>query len=309
MSVRPRSMGTDHSNTRYATCGGVVWLDNEILVTVSLLTHTMQMYRWNPARARLVRVQNFPFHEDLDYPENLDFSQQLGLVAISNYGGDRLSLFEVGKPPYHLKVRPSLEISVPHGYNTHGISFSPGGDLLCYTTIKKPGVVGILRLTKDGSGNVTSSAVDVLENIYWPQVPKGVSLSPCMKFLAVCFGPNAGFIRDDNRGTVAVYRVSRDFKIEPDPITLISEDLGLRCAEDIKFSQDGDFVAVTDQVSNVVCFVPFDSETGQLSQQVIRLANPAAELDFPHGVGFSPDGKHLAISNYGSDRVTVYSLN
>ena len=68
-------------------------MDDECIATVSLLTDTLQVYRWNRDRNHLRRIQHFPFHDDLDYPENLDFSPSLGVVAISNYGANRLSLF------------------------------------------------------------------------------------------------------------------------------------------------------------------------------------------------------------------------
>ena len=305
----PRSMGRDANNTRYATCGGAVWLDDDCIATVSLLTDTVQVYRWNRDRYRLRRIQHFPFHDDLDRPENLDFSPSLKVVAISNYGANRLSLFKIAEETGKLDAHPFLTLSIKHDLNTHGIGFSPSGRFLCYTTIGKPGVTGVFKLDKDEGGRITGTEVDVLHNALWPQVPKGVAVSPCEQFIAICFGPNAGAVLEDVKGTVAIYRFHQDGKIDRDPISAKSEELGLQCAEDIKFARDGSFISITDQVNNEVLFVPFDPPTGQLSDQISRLSNPTAELDFPHGVSFSPNGKYMATTNYGSDNVLIYALH
>ena len=303
---RPLSIGRGASNTRYATCSGAVWLDDEYIATVSLLTNAVQMYRWNRDRNRLRRIQHSPFHDDLHHPENLDFSPRLGLVAISN--ANRLSLFRFAEETGELDAQPSSVLSIKHDITTHGIGFAPSGRFLCYTTIGKPGVTGVFRLEKEEGDRITGTETDVLHNTLWPQVPKGVAVSPCEQFIAICFGPNAGIEREDFNGTVAIYRFHRDGKIDPDPISVKSEELGLQCAEDIKFATDGSFVSITVQVTNEVLFVPFDRQSGQLSDQISRLSNPTAELDFPHGVAFSPNGKYMAISNYGSDRILIYAF-
>ena len=56
-------------------------------------------------------------------------------------------------------------------------------------------------------------------------------------------------------------------------------------------------------------FFDFDPDTGIVTRDIASLSNPEAKLDFPHGVGISPNGKKLAVTNYGSDNVNVYFLS
>ena len=49
--------------------------------------------------------------------------------------------------------------------------------------------------------------------------------------------------------------------------------------------------------------------TGQIGESRILLQNPEAQLSFPHGLSISPDGKYLAVTNYGDDTVKIYALS
>ena len=307
MNRRPLSMGSDSGHRRFATCGGITWLSEQFFATVSLLTHNVQVYKFDESQGRVRKVQHLPQMASIHLPENLDVCLDRNIVAIANYGLKQLTLLRLSSNREKLEEMPLLIIPVER--NSHGIGFSPCGCFLYYTTIGKPGVTGVFHLQETASGDVVANEIGILENDRQPLVPKGVAVSPDGVFLAICYGPNAGYTGPGIKGLVAVHRLGTDGGILPEPISEAEGGAVLQCAEDIKFLPGGRQVVVTEQVNNSLIFFDFDPDTGIVTRDIVSLSNPEAKLDFPHGVGISPNGKKLAVTNYGSDNVNVYFLS
>ena len=53
----------------------------------------------------------------------------------------------------------------------------------------------------------------------------------------------------------------------------------------------------------------FDPETGAIGPVLHSFANPQAQLSFPHALAFSADGRYLAVSNYGNDKLLIVAMN
>jgi 6-phosphogluconolactonase (cycloisomerase 2 family) len=65
---------------------------------------------------------------------------------------------------------------------------------------------------------------------------------------------------------------------------------------------------VTDQAQEAAMVIAFDAKVGTIGERKVKVANPSAQLSFPHGNAVSPDGRYLAVANYGDDKVTLYDL-
>ena len=62
------------------------------------------------------------------------------------------------------------------------------------------------------------------------------------------------------------------------------------------------------KAADTAVIIRVDSKTGALGERRMTLHNPRPRLSFPHGSGILSDGRHLAIANYGDDKVTIYAI-
>ena len=60
-------------------------------------------------------------------------------------------------------------------------------------------------------------------------------------------------------------------------------------------------ILVVDQGADSIPVFEFDGR----SRKITRVGDFAVGLDFPHGVDVAPDGRYVAITNYGDDTVRV----
>ncbi len=79
--------------------------------------------------------------------------------------------------------------------------------------------------------------------------------------------------------------------------------------ESTVFSPDQTSIYATDQQGDKIIRFSFDSLTGELGNSEIVFENPESQLNFPHGLSFSPDGKYLAVSNLGDNKITIYRVD
>ncbi len=144
----------------------------------------------------------------------------------------------------------------------------------------------------------------------FPLHPKGIDFSENDRFVVVCHAINNSRAPNRLSGALAVYQFDRiKGKIDPKPVCVIGTSELLNVPEDVCFSPDGSSILVTNHGNDTVTAHAFDPMTGQIGESRILLQNPEAQLSFPHGLSISPDGKFLAVTNYGDDTVKIYTLS
>jgi len=294
---------------RLATCGGVAWFHDRYLATINLLGNAVHSYAFDPARRTFTLLQTLVDLPGLDRPENLAFSPDGDLVAITNSIDGAVNLFAVAADTHTIASSAAATIRAEAGINPHGVSFSPCGRFLLYSTVESPGSLRSFRLLRRPDGGLEVSPLQVQPNRFGPLRPKGVAFAPDGRRLVVSYGPNAE--KHSHRagpGFVASYAFDPRTGFGPGPIFVRVQGLGLECIEDVNVHPDASHLVVNDQAGDRAAVIAFDAATGAIGEVTAMFSNPQARLSFPHGNAVSADGRYLAIANYGTDTVNVYAL-
>ena len=295
---------------RLATCGGAAWFHGSHLATINLLGNALHTLRFDARERTFTPLQTLAGLEGLARPENLAFSAAGDLLAVTNSLGGGVTLYGVDRESHTIGETPLAAIDRAEPVNPHGVSFSPCGRALLFSTVEHPGSLRCMRLSRRADGGLVLERLQTLVNPYAPLRPKGLAFSPDGRRVAVAYGANAEKRAHRTKaGFLAIY----DFDIEcgcfSRPRWTSGKGLGVGCAEDVSFLPDASAVVITDQANDSASVVSIDANTGAIGNTKHRLTNPDARISFPHGNGISADGRFLAITNYGNDTLTVYALD
>lgn len=294
--------------SRLATCSGVAWGSPGLLAVINLAGNSLHLYTLSDKGLTLIQeIVDIPGIVD---PAGLAFSPDGTVLAITssrdNSAGN-VHFFAVDLETQIVNPKAIASLKCPKDTNAHGIAFTPDSQMFLYTTIDWPGVIQLLKIDKTEKG-FQLHLLQTLQNQFSPIKAKGIAVSPNGKFVAIGYGPNAGVRLAQARGQIAIYSLDMALGLGQTPISISSDKFEFQCVEDVSFSPDSSYVAASDQGADKVVIINFDSSTGLLGQEVLTLKNPQAQLSFPHGNSVSPDGKYLAVANYGSDMVKIYQL-
>lgn len=297
------------ARSRLATCGGVAWYHGLCLATINLLGNALHTYAFDPERRAFTLLQTLVDPPGLTWPENLAFSPGEDLLAITNSIDGVVNLFAVAANTHTIVTPAAISITAEDGVNPHGVSFSPCGRFLVYSTVESPGSLRCFRLGPEPDGRLEATPQQVLTNRFHPMKPKGVAFASDGRHVVVSYGPNAERqSHGAEPGFLASYAFDPATGLSSGPVWIRVQELGLECLEDVSIYPDASRLVVTDQGADRAAVVEFDAATGAIGKVTGTLVNPEARLSFPHGNAVSPDGRYLAIANYGSDTFNVYAL-
>lgn len=281
---------------RYSTCTGVSWFQgSKYLAAVGLQSGTVQTYTFDGFR--LTPFVCFDNRQGIlvDRPEGVAFSFDERYAAIPNMKSGKVNIYETNVKTV-LNPKP---ISSWQDDRVHGAAFSQDGTLLAIASWSSVKTFAI-------KGGLFSALVQTIPCAYVGLRPKNLDFSPDGRFLAVSYSTAQSSEKKVTRACIAAYRFDpATHFIDPKPV---GELFGLVSAESLIFSPDGATLLAVDQVQDRVTAHHFDTKTGRIEGTYIALKNPEAQLSFPHGMSISRDGKFLAVSNYGDDKVTVYDI-
>lgn len=297
---------------RSSTCTGVDWFHKgDRLISINLLQSSFQTYRFNPNTSilSLQPFQNHKYNTKLDNPENLSFSKDGTLLAVSNSAKGNVTVYNVNTQTSNLDITPIAFIGTPDDIGIHGVRFSPDGHYLGYVTYDSPGKIKFFRIHKTQENQVPFSLSQSLINSLEPLAPKGLDFSYNGCYVAICYSKRASSHINENSGLVVIYKFDRELGLmDPNPICQIGIEQGLSIPEDLRFYPDDSCLLVSNQGNDTITIHDFDPKTGKIEKSYLGLKNPKACLSFPHGFSISPDGQYLAVSNYGNNKVNIYSI-
>lgn len=293
---------------RLATCSGAAWFHEHYIATVNLLGNAFHAYRWDSRTNRLELVQTETQMEGMDWPENVACSPDGSLLAITNGRNGTVHLYAIDRETHVVGRMPVASIQCSGDVNTHGLSWSPCGRFLAFTTVDDPSYIRVHQMVRAGEGEIQSIALQAIKNTLHPLKPKGIDFSPDGRFVAICYAHNAGARAGTTGGMLAIHSFSAQSGLRRRPVSSGGPELGISNPDDLSFFPDGAHIIVTNQDIDTAVIVDIDRATGALGKRGTTLANPGARLSYPHGTAVSRDGKYLAITNYGDDMLGIYAL-
>lgn len=297
--------------SRYSTCTGVFWFpNNKKLGVISFLNASLQFYEFNE-KSKVLKPKECLTNEKnyLHHPENLAISKDGKLLAIACNGTGALPIYRMDSKRNVMPMEPATYLGNLGDVKLHGVSFSWDNCFLGYVTLDEPGNIRMHRINQK-YGNYTFEITQNLTNPQHPLKPKSIDFSIDGRYVVIVYCVR--IVRGQKnvgKGAIVVYNFDREAgTIDPNPVSILTQADGIISAETVKFHPSGTFIAVTSQIEDKVMLVDFDRKTGVLDKNYITLSNPVSQLDFPHGLEFSLDGKFMAVTNYGDDKIAVFRI-
>lgn len=233
----------------------------------------------------------------LNTPQHAIFSADGEKIVVTNWDSENLTIYQHKKKDLYY-TKPSTIISFPSSlshYKAHAISISPCGNFLAiaYGASSFQGrAIALFNLTKKKISCNLISALYGPDQL--PGIPKGITFSPDGSCLLVTFS-------DEN--SIVIFDIDKVHqKILPSPRQVIQgQETEISRPEDIKITSDQRHVVITNSDQDTVTFYPFDKKINQITASTPScvLKNPEANLCFPHGIAFSPDGAFMAVTQFG----------
>ncbi|NNL68248.1 MAG: hypothetical protein HKP30_18510 [Myxococcales bacterium] len=286
----------------------MAWYDRNHLATLNLAGNVVHGYRFDPRARRLHLLQTFSGPEGDARPENLAFSPDGRWLAITHIRRGGVDVHAVDRATGRFVAEPRITIRGADR-TLHGVGFSACSRYLAFTTLDEIARVRLFRIREEGPARVWAESIQDFTSRRTRLKPKGVDFAPNGRFAAICYAPN---VREapggSDGGLLCIHRCRPAGGIDPHPVSTAGRELVPSIPEDVRFFPDGAHVAVSSQASDVVTLLAVDPETGAIQRPATTLRNPRARLSFPHGLGISPDGRFLAVSNYGDDTIAIFAV-
>lgn len=304
--------------TRYSLCTGAAWFPkdkdhDQYLVTVNLFESTIQTFRFE-TNSKILEPLDYLTKSNgikLEKPENATFSHDGKFLAIpSNHEWSQrgVNIYEIDYKKGKINPKP---ISFVPGYakecRVHGARFSPDDNYLAYVTTDTVGRICFYRIKKDNKNRFTYKLCQSIKNPCFPLLPKAIDFSPDSEYVAICYCLKATSNHPvDPRGLLEIYKFNKENgTINPSAISSRGELLS--APEDIRFYPDASCILAANQGNDTITINDFNAASGKLGPTYVGVG-PKGRLSFPHGISITDDGKYLASSSYGDDKVTVYSI-
>ncbi len=293
---------------RYATCSGVSWYHGDHLACVNVLGNAIHAYRFDREVLRLVPVQTLSGAASMVKPENISFSPDGTLVAITDMGAADMKVCRVDPQTHEISLDGFALVNEKTDRTAHGVGFSRCGRFVAYTTVDKPGLIRLYRVEADAS-KIQIEPFQVFINTLHPLVPKGIDFAADRKRVAICYAPNVSREKArDRRGRLEIRAFDPNRGIASEPLSISSRLHAIRCPDDVRFFDGDTRVVLTQQGDDSALVVAVDPATSALGRGTQTLRNPVSRLSFPHGAGVSQDGRWVAITNYGDDKLGIYAV-
>jgi 6-phosphogluconolactonase (cycloisomerase 2 family) len=289
---------------RQATCSDVAWFRGNHLAVANMYGGHLRIYRLHedsggmPSRLELLHEKR-----GLPLPEGVAVSPDGSILAaahsLSNEYGVSLHAIDGAS----LALGPTEALCAGReDCAFHAASFAPDGRHIAYTVIGRALSVEVVRL-KDRA--ITCR----LDSFPASLAPKSITFSADGRFALVALSFIAAPFDTGNYGggMLRVHRFDADSgSVEADPVAeyrATGSDLGFLDMAIFLPAKSGDTyrILVTDQANDLIPAYAFDAADGTLQPDGVFAAN----LSFPHGVDARADGRYVAITTFGDDRVHI----
>ncbi|NGX58669.1 MAG: hypothetical protein K940chlam3_01577 [Chlamydiae bacterium] len=234
------------------------------------------------------------------HPQNAIFSPDGNHLVIVNWTTRDFNIYPADiEGCFQNYPQSTIPFHLSEGkYRPHGMCFSQDGAYLAvvYGSFEdSPWIVILYRVEDLDSAHPRFLPCSSLtKNNNLKGVPKGVAFSPDQSSLVITF---------TKTNSLGIFPINWEkSSINPIPLQEISGPATqLGRPEDIAFSPDGDYCAVSNSSQNTVSFYYFDKWNNRFIGDVPFkiLGGEETPLFFPHGICFSHDSKYFAITQFG----------
>lgn len=233
----------------------------------------------------------------LSEPQHAIFTPDGEKMIVANWKNQTLTIYP-RKADGEFNATPAAIIRHPVpliGHKPHGIAISPCGNFLAIaygatTDFKR--AIAVFSVSSDGC---ECKLLSLIKKKELKGTPKGITFSPDGSCLLVTFSDTY---------SISLFDFDRESQmIDPIPRQIIQgQESALSRSEDIKISPNGKYCAVTNSDQQTVTFYHYDSILNYITDSVpvCILQGAEAQLSFPHGIAFSPDGTFLMVTDFGS---------
>lgn len=288
---------------RQATCSDVAWIGRTHLAVVNMYGQHLRIYRLHEHDGLPSTLELLHETRSVTPLEGVSVSPDLRRLAVTHsFSVDHGLSIHALDPVSYLPGPAQPVRKGREGGAYHGVSFAPVGNFLAYTVI---GPVPSVEVMNVGSRETTC-------RIDFPAASlsqKSVTFSADGRFVLVAHGLVIDRIDHQypHGGVLTIHRFdAQSGTIDPEPagsyraperqLAFIDMSIFLPRVEEGSYR-----VLVADQGADRVLAFRFDSGRGTLRPD----GTFAQDLSFPHGIDASADGRYVAITTYGDDRIHI----
>lgn len=289
---------------RYATCSGVAWISNRMLVTVNLYGQHLRVYEVSDESKNGSMSLIYENARDISFPESVTISPNKKLMAISH----TMSATK-GLSIQTIECNDGFEIKSTKDIRKgtyHSLAFSPNSRFLAATEIGQIGFVEIIDTMTERTTFLQPSRLSPLR-------PKSVAIAPDGEFLVIISG---AVVKPTNteESSISVLSLHR-----------FNQNAGI--FEDIPVAElefaNGKYVSIEDccviashqgsHIFNLICVDQANDKIQKFSCnthtfEIHHVGTISENVSFPHGIDVSPSGKNLAVANYGDNSIRIIYL-
>lgn len=237
----------------------------------------------------------------LSCPQHAVYSRDGSFLVVANWINQTFNIYQADtKGVFHAAPSAVIPFSPPldQAYRPHGIAFSPDGRYLAVTfgaSIHDRKAVGLYAFTSPETMGLDMKLIALYTD---PEIsrgiPKGIAFSPDGSSLVITLSET---------NSVAIYSIGwLNTKASLFPVQILGPSMQLSRPEDIKFNADGNYCVISNSQENTVKFYRYDRKTNQfISPMPFYVLNHSeCQLNFPHGLAISSNGRYLAVTQFGS---------
>jgi len=291
--------------TRYSTCTSAEWFHDNYLAILNFYGDHIITYRFDSTTETFYPIQKITKHNGIKFinGEHLSISPDGTLLAVCDNRG-KLNIHTIDKANHLINPIPSTIVHT-HGL-MHNVQFSPDGHYLAYVSFNNKQTIRVYKIEKN-QGNIHLQLVYTQPNHVLPLKPKGIDFTQDSKYVLVLYTPAIVDSRKvPPKHRLVVYPFNKTSGTFGKAVCNLEGDFP---SDDIDFFDNDHAFIISDQAHDMLVVYPFNPDTGYIDPHYTLVQNPEAQLDFPHGVAVSPNGKYLVATNYGDDKFNLYKIN